>query len=510
MFPVEEMMENIDPDLAETAQCILWIDASEGVVRSMDVIRKNTGFESMVRALLKAIENPHSPSEPCRPQKVIVKDRELQFFLRGALQDLEITVDYQPDLPLLDEIWENFKVFQQDSSINIPMAWMQELEKEAINLIWRQRIWSLIAEYDIIEIQLNTYDVKSLYACVMGMMGKEFGVIFYRSLDSLKQFRSLAVDLDDEACEADLERSFLQQDCWFLNFSQDDSDEDDLFDFLSENNDGAVEALFGSIHPYEGIRPISEQEEAIPIYLAVRALGLFFTQFEEELEEEPLDLLTTTFELTLPWDKDESFSVQVKTIPELTAELADMGDDDDDDDDDHILLKTNLIPPRSMFNFGFVPILALPIIDDKRGSHIDLTDILDFSPDTNIPTFVIQNTRGKIKEIIDNLAEEDGIEFISFVVGNDDDQKVCFVVIQTYEEEYYLLSQISFDARFEKALTKWQEKVEEFDGCCAVVFAMGVTGASKGNPDIKDILGFFETTLISAEEAGLTELFDHI
>ncbi|MBF2057858.1 MAG: hypothetical protein IGQ45_11735 [Cyanobacterium sp. T60_A2020_053] len=508
MFPVEEMMENIDPDLAETAQCILWIDASEGIVRSMDVIRKDTGFEAMVRALLKAIENPHSPGEPCRPQKVVVKDRELQFFLRGALQDLAITVDYQPDLPLLDEIWRNFKLFQQDSSINIPVAWMQELEKEAINLIWDQEIWNLIAEYDIIEIQLNTHDVESLYACVMGMMGKEFGVIFYRSLDSMKQFRSLAVDLDDEASEAELERSFLQQDCWFLNFSHDEDDDKkgNLFDLFSKDDD-EVEALFGSIHPYEGIRPISEQEEAIPVYLAVRALGLFFAQFEKELEKEPLDLLTTTFKLTLPWDKNESFSVQVNTMPELAVELEEMGDDDDDDD---VVLKTNLIPSGSMFNFGFVPILALPIIDDKRGSHLDLTDILDFAPDSNIPTFMVQNTRGKIKEIIDVLAEDDGIESLCFALGNHDGEKVCLVVIQTYEDEYYLLSEINCDARFMKALNKWQEKVEEFDGCCAVAFAMGVTGASKGNPEMKDILGFFETTMISVEDAGLEDLFDSI
>ena len=77
-------------------QCIIWLDGSEGVVRAMDLISDDMGMEAIVRTLLRAIESPHHPNQPCRPQKIVVRDREIQFFLRGVLQDLEIEVEYVP------------------------------------------------------------------------------------------------------------------------------------------------------------------------------------------------------------------------------------------------------------------------------------------------------------------------------------------------------------------------------------------------------------------------------
>ena len=186
-FPIGEMLDNLEPELKSNGQCIVWVDGSEGFIRTMDVVKGNTGPEAMVRALLKAIEKPQSPAEPARPHKVVVRDRELQFFLRGALQGLDIDVDYQGDLPLLDELWNNLQQVQPQKVGNIPPQLLEKLEERAIALMWEQAPWTLLAEYNLIEIKINAYNVESLYACVMGMMGQEFGVIFYRSLDSMKK-----------------------------------------------------------------------------------------------------------------------------------------------------------------------------------------------------------------------------------------------------------------------------------------------------------------------------------
>ncbi|MFN9861387.1 MAG: DUF6930 domain-containing protein, partial [Pseudanabaena sp.] len=39
------------------SQCILWVDGSMGMVRSMDVVDSSVGQEAFVRALLQAIEH---------------------------------------------------------------------------------------------------------------------------------------------------------------------------------------------------------------------------------------------------------------------------------------------------------------------------------------------------------------------------------------------------------------------------------------------------------------------
>jgi hypothetical protein len=101
-MPLVEIIDHIDSEIAEESDCIIWLDSSEGEVRSMDIVRSIMGKEAMIRALLKAMENPQNSLQPYRPQKIMVKDRELQFLLRGVLQDLNITVMYQTDLPFMD------------------------------------------------------------------------------------------------------------------------------------------------------------------------------------------------------------------------------------------------------------------------------------------------------------------------------------------------------------------------------------------------------------------------
>lgn len=90
------------------SECILWVDGSEGIVRAMDVVSPDMGPEAVVRALLRAMEHPQNPARPARPSKIVVRDREIQFYLRGVLQDLDITIDYVPDLPLIDEVFRGF------------------------------------------------------------------------------------------------------------------------------------------------------------------------------------------------------------------------------------------------------------------------------------------------------------------------------------------------------------------------------------------------------------------
>jgi hypothetical protein len=217
----------------DSRECIIWVDAVEGLVRAMDVVPAEMGPEAVVRTLLRAIENPHGPAKPARPQKIVVQNREIQFFLRGAIKDLEINVDYVPELPLIDELFRTFDFVEQESE-NTISSQSQQLLKEVAHEIWQKSPWDLLADHDIVDLEINCWDITKLYACVMGMLGKKYGVILYRSLESMKQFRSAV--LSDESL-GHLESAFLGQDCWFLSYEPGandldfDEDDDDFEEF---------------------------------------------------------------------------------------------------------------------------------------------------------------------------------------------------------------------------------------------------------------------------------------
>lgn len=514
------MMENLERDLDDSSECIIWVDGNEGFVRSMDVMRSNTGPEAMVRTLLKAIENPHNPATPARPQKIVVKDRQLQFFLRGALQGLDIIVDYQSELPLLDELWQNFQSMQIETDENISPELSKALEKIAISEIWEQQPWHSLSEEEIIKIDINQWNVDSLYACVMGMLGQEFGVILYRSLDSMKKFRQQVIDLADSAEEDELEAIFLQQDCWFINFSVEDRENSSKWDNFLESD---VSPIFGSIHPYEGIRSLREEEEVYPVYLAIQALGQFLREFEEELSEEEIDSISREYSLNVPL-KDSLININVATTPELTQELEELfGDDDDDDDlyfddddddDDSPEINNTLIPEDTLVSFSKMESGLFNCLQSVSYSNIPVKifeKVKNKASKSFFPVIMLQTTRPKAQIIIEELTEEDGVLNLTFNEGYDPYEEVNYTlgILQTLEESFYIFAQIPHDNEdysFQRKLKTWREDVAKFYGYCGIVIAMGAKGSSRGNPQPKDILHLFYGQLVDSEKLGFGKL----
>lgn len=107
--PLLALPDSSEPESEGNRECILWVDGSEGVVRAMDVVSSEMGPEAVVRALLRAMEHPQSPAKAARPSKIVVRDREIQFYLRGVLQELDIAIDYFSTLPLIDELFRGFE-----------------------------------------------------------------------------------------------------------------------------------------------------------------------------------------------------------------------------------------------------------------------------------------------------------------------------------------------------------------------------------------------------------------
>jgi hypothetical protein len=132
---------------------------------------------------------------------------------------LEITIEYVPDLPLIDELYRGFQEVVDSHIPDLPPDYVEPLRQKAFE-IWQAAPWKFIEEHQILSIELNQSDVGTLYASVMGMLGMEYGILFYRSEESLKQFRASV--LTDEESPEQLEEAFLKQDCLFLTFEHAD------------------------------------------------------------------------------------------------------------------------------------------------------------------------------------------------------------------------------------------------------------------------------------------------
>ncbi|NES70117.1 MAG: hypothetical protein F6K24_35350, partial [Okeania sp. SIO2D1] len=307
--PLSSLADKLATETQGQEQCIIWVDGSEGTVRAMDVVSPEMGKEAIVRTLIRAIENPQSPSPPARPQKIIVRDREIQFFLRGVLQNLDINIEYVPEVPVIEEFFRGFATLAHQRPPTLPPKYEKLLVKTAQET-WQEAPWYFLADHDILCIQAQHWDIEKLYVSVMGMLGQEYGILFYRSADTLKKFRS-AVSTEESLEQ--LEKAFLAQDCWFVNFELGENlalEEEDIDLELLPARD--ISSVFGSVHPYEGMRPFLDEEEALIVYVALKALNKFVHHHKRQLEAELLELICQRFRISLPTKEHSQKKVAVE------------------------------------------------------------------------------------------------------------------------------------------------------------------------------------------------------
>jgi hypothetical protein len=479
----------------------------------MDVIPEDAGLETVVRTLIRAMEVPRPPAPPCRPKKIVVRNREIQFLLRGVLQGLDISIDYQPNLPLIDELFRTFESPDLARPDPLPPEYSSPLESLA-RQIWDVAPWEVLADHDIISLELVLPDgAQTLYACVMGMLGQEYGIILYRSLESLRQFREMALE---EKSPSALEQAFLSQDCWFLNYEFEDEEEDDR----ATEDEG--EPIFGSIHPLEGIRPFLDESEALTLYFALEGLRRFVKNHEDSLSYDPIPTLTQRFRIKHPLqpnEKKQERVVNVATQPALAAEfvaqfnnddnfsLGFLDDDDDGEDPDEPVLRDDLIPENSYMSLGMIPWDLVELIRASPTVHYQASNAT--MKGDGMPVLMIQTSRPKAKDLINRLRAEGPITGLGFNLGEDPwtETKYDLGILQTQDEKLFLFGEFLLDSPTHKQARKnWERRCKATKGHCAVLIAMGVTGQSKGNPKLQHMLAYFETEFLSSQALGIGPL----
>ncbi|MEH1925663.1 DUF6930 domain-containing protein [Nostoc sp.] len=498
-------------DSEAKGECILWVDYSQGVVRGMDVVASDIGPEAIVRTLMQAMEHPQSPARPARPQRIVVKDREIQFYLRGVLQDLDIAIDYAPELPLIDELFRGFADILDSQTPDLPPQYAQILREKAF-AIWQAAPWEFLEEQQILSIEINKWDVGTLYASVMGMLGMEYGILFYRSEESLKQFRA-AVLTDQESTEH-LEEAFLKQDCLFLTFEsadetdEDEDEEDDLADLpLSE-----IDPSFGNIHPLEGLRSVLYDEEALVILVAIESLSRFIRDHRRQLHEDIFPSLSRRYRISLPPSEEstKSVPVTVSTMPQLAAELEEMAgfdiDDQEIDNPDFQSLQDDLIPEDSFLSLGVVSWEMLESLR-KGVSYHQAGEIKPVGD--GLPVILIQTSRPKAKTVIERIETAGGLRAICFNPGADpfDGDRYDLGLLQTQNGELFLFGEfLDEDPTHVEARKKWNQRCKNTKGYCGLIIAKGLTGASRGNPQLRDMMALFEARSLSPKDLGIGTL----
>ena len=490
-----------DSEAQGKEECIIWVDGSEGFVRAMDIVSPDAGPEAVVRTLLRAIENPHSPAQPARPQKIVVRNRELQFFLRGALQDLEIAIDYVPKLPLIDELFRSFQGVDQTRPPALPPDYeplLMQIAKE----FWEAAPWDLLADYDIIALEINHWGVGTVYACIMGMLGREYGIILYRSLESLKKFRAAA--LSDKSQEQ-LEQAFLGQDCWFLNFEPTEEiipeiQHDEEFD-LGDLEADEIHPIFGSVHPYEGIRPFLDEEEAKVVSYSLQAFLRFFENNQKGLIKDPISHLQKSYRFShiVSGEQHEWITIKVSTLPELASEFLQMLEVLDEEEEDNLKklqlpIRDDLIPDNAFLSLGMIPWEFVESLQNRSKTYYQSQGAI--AQGEGLPVIVVQTSRPKAKEMIETIKEDGGLEAICFNPGEDPYAEIDYDlgILQAKNGNLYIFGEFTNDdPEHFQARQKWDRRCEETGGYCGLIVAMGITGSSRGNPQIQDMLALFET-----------------
>ncbi|NEP14961.1 MAG: hypothetical protein F6K14_33260 [Symploca sp. SIO2C1] len=508
--PVLALSDRANSDIEDSSECILWVDGSEGVVRAMDMVSPEMGPEAIVRTLLRAMEHPHSPARPARPSKIVVRDREIQFFLRGVLQDLDITVEYVPDLPLIDELFRGFEEVALNRQPKLPPKYASLLHEKAYDL-WHDAPWELLADHNILSIELNKWDVGTLYASVMGMLGMEYGVLLYRSLDSLKRFRASV--LAEESLE-EMEQAFLGQDCLFITFGRTDND----FEALTEDDDIDLADLpiseiipgFGVVHPFEGMRSFLYEEEAIAIYFALEAIHRFFQASYQKLDQDSFPAMSKRYRIPLPLETESKSTVAVKvaTMPELANQLWDMAETFDEEDEFEeetmtVPLRDDLVPKDAFLSLGMMPWDSL----ERLRSDVACYQSKNIkTAGEGMPVILIQTTRPKAKVLIEQLQSAGGLKGICFNPGEDpfEGESYDLGILQTENSNMYLFGEFpEADPTHIAARKKWDQRCKQIKGYCGLIIAMGLTGASRGNPKPRDMMALFEARALSSKELGL-------
>jgi hypothetical protein len=316
-----------------------------------------------------------------------------------------------------------------------------------------------------------------------------------------------------------LERAFLEQDCLFVTFDEDDSDFEENFEQSQESEPSAIEEFhdqmgvrpsFGNLHPLEGMRPVLYEEEASAVLVALQAFHRFFAQHAKKIERDGFLEITSRYRIADPNDSTQKISIKVSSLPALADELAAMvtASDLDQEDANLPVLRNDLIPNDVFYSLGAMPWDTLELLRASVKFHQESEGEVTKSAD-GFPVVLIQTSRPKATELVEGIKASGGIKGIGFNSGEDpiSDEHYDLGILQANNGDLHLFGEFDEnDPIHIQARKKWDQRCKKTKGYCGLVIAKGSKGAAKGNPQLSDMVALYEVRAISDQELGLGSL----
>ncbi len=506
----------------ESPTCILWVDGMAGSVRAMDMASSSEGSEAMVRSLLHAMEKPLEADQnrnlPGRPRKIVVRDRELHFFLRGLLQGMEIEVEYQAELPVIDMLFEGIREMMGVGDPGLPEVYREPL-MTALQEIWRLAPWEYLQDNDVIEIKLQGLDLDAFYLSVLGNLGMEHGLLLYRSVESLKRFRQRAIDTPDDMNA--MQAAFLEQDCLFVTYSPEDEEFDGEFEDFSLLDWEDLDPEIGSIHPLEGVRGELDEDESLTLLVALQGLTQFLKKRQRALSKtfttysDNLEVKTQAPDGTI-----QCHPVVVATLAELSAELSTelvahpgrLGSGSDRGGSDRggpgpgaLRFGDDLIPPGAIILLSQIE----PTAYAELQAAVSRETPLNYKPIGDMPILRIQTSKPKAQEIARMIDHQGaGLDCIAFLdvaapFGGVSGAVILSVLlnVQTWQ---MVIDYQQGESRVVR--DRWLKAIAQNKGRCALGLYSGVSGKNQGHPTVRELVMLYETEFRSMKELGLPPL----
>lgn len=473
---------------------VLWIDLDSQMVLGSDILESSQPIEAILPSLLQAMQQPMSSRQGPgigRPKTLRVRTRELQFFLRGALQGLDIDVIYAEQLPMLEAVFEDFQenVLRRQAEVELPLE--DDLGRVAHRL-WEQAPWDWLGDHQIVEVDCPDLFGTPFYACVLGNGGETYGILFYRSLEALQQFRQRATATQAADREPD-ESTLLSQDCLFLNYNL--PEEFDGLPYAGRLVDADdVEPFFGSIHPLEGLRPLNEPESE-QLLVALEAFNRFWRGNGQKLQGEDFPALQGRYRIDLP-HQSRKLSVQVSTMHELAQEFeAELPPKTRGSSP--MSLQDDLLPDRCALSLELLDKSAYEILRQQSGIVLQPSDLpLPTGRTSSVACLYVQLSRSAAQTLVQQIQNRDGLQNICLLPVTDplSGTPVLVAIAQMGNGEFQDLGSFEFMLRERRdhLLKQWQRQIKGQPVRTALLVSQGLKGKQIGKIVPHQLVGLFE------------------
>jgi hypothetical protein len=197
-------------------------------------------------------------------------------------------------------------------------------------------------------------------------------------------------------------------------------------------------------------------------------------------------------------------------MPALAEELMTMvGIDYDDDLPD---IQDTLIPQGAFLTIGMLPWEKVNLLRLSASFHQEASETVPQKGD-GLPIVLVQTSQPKGKALIQALQAAGGLKGICFNSGNNAYERQTYDIglLQLENGEMQLFGEfLGDDPVHVNARRKWDQRCKATEGHCGLIVAKGLTGAARGNPQLKDMIALLETKAISEEELGMGTLEMHV